>query len=208
MNTVPGSLTSVRPPLPRFGLSKPREAEIERLLALNAPVALSYEDHGATWREMPPGWDVGEREVALGQGQAVWERARAALASWTQFDLTWVEPFRRDVPITPGAQFAFSSWQLGVWTVCVSRVVEVVDDAVGDVSRYGFCYGTVGSHVLRGEERFLVSRDHRTDAVTFSIRRFSKPSNAFLTLAKPIVTRFQDRFLREAVERFRAEVAS
>jgi uncharacterized protein (UPF0548 family) len=165
--------------------------------------AANYEHQGATAGEMPAGWRHDEQRAYLGRGDACWQAAKGGLRSWRQFDLGWVRSHDDRVPLEQGALFGFVSRQVGVWAVNVCRIVFVVDEP----DRFGFAYGTVGSHVVRGEELFLLERDTVTDEVTFTIRKFSLPAHWLVRLAGPIATSIQRAFTRDALARMQQEVA-
>jgi uncharacterized protein (UPF0548 family) len=130
-----------------------------------------------------------------------------ALRSWEQFDLDWVWPVRTDVPIETGADFAFVSRFLGVWSINVCRVVYVEESVGADHQRFGFAYGTLGTHSVRGEERFMVEWDRTTDLVHFDIRSVSQPALFLLRVLAPLTRWVQARFTRDAMDRMAAAVA-
>lgn len=171
------------------------------------------EDHdyphvGATLEELPEGWEHDDADVLLGRGKTVWVRARQALVNWTQFDLGWVEAHDASVPLKVGQAFAFLSRQYGVWSVNACRVVQVVDDMDGQTCRFGLAYGTVGFHVVQGEEAFLLSWDQRTEEVRFRIRKFSRPAHPLVRLMRGPARAAQRRFTRDALARLAQEVSA
>jgi len=191
---------------PVLSLFQPRAPYVNALMEERSVSPFTYDDVGGTGGELPSGWAHDEKVISLGRGEAVWKVACAALRGWRQFDLSWVRPFRMDVPLESGACFAFLSRSLGVWSVNVCRVVYVIEEDDGAVSRFGFAYGTVGPHAVRGEERFMVEWDHDSDVVTFGIRKFSRPVGAFLAMAGPVVRWVQHRFTEDALLRMQQEV--
>ena len=46
---------------------------------------------------------MGEQVVAIGHGEADFERARIALTGWKHFEIGWVEAFPKQAVIEPGA---------------------------------------------------------------------------------------------------------
>ena len=189
-------------------LNRPSPIFVAQVLAEQSRCDLSYSDVGASEFGPPPGWDWHEANRHLGEGQVIWERSKAALRTWAQFDMGWVFPHDRSVPLEVGANFAFTSKQLGLWSVNVCRVVKTIDDVQDGVRRFGLAYGTLESHALRGEELFLLERDEQTEAVRFVIQKFSKPSVWVARLAKPITRHLQAKFTYDALRRFEQEVSS
>lgn len=123
------------------------------------------------------------------------------------FDLGWVVPHRIDVLQTPGEMMAFTARSLGLWTINVCRVVYRIEEDDGVVRRVGFAYGTLPGHVLSGEEQFELVHDRRTDEVTFSIRKFSRPNHPAIRAIAPIIRRIQHRFSLDAIARIAEEAA-
>lgn len=189
-------------------LTEPTPEALRAALHGEAGAPLTYEEVGHTWLAHPGGFTVDDQDVVIGHGRADFLRATALLRAWTQFDLPWIRALDRSVPLVEGAMFAFASHQLGVWATNVCRIVRVVEqeDAAGAV--LGFAYGTVGTHALRGEERFLLRWDARTEAVTFGIRKFSLPSGLLFTLLAPLARSVQTRFTRDALARLAAGMPS
>jgi len=111
------------------------------------------------------------------------------------FDLDWIEVF----PVRPSAQVANTVavvvCHLGFWSVNISRIVYVIDEA----SRYGFAYGTLPCHSEEGEERFLVEHDPTTDEVWYDLSAFSKPRHPLARIGYPISRYLQKRFARESL---------
>jgi uncharacterized protein DUF1990 len=74
-----------------------RPQHIDRFLRESQGLPLSYSQTGIvkanTVRE-----DHDEATVVIGHGKAAFERARAALIAWKQFDISWVETFPRHAP--------------------------------------------------------------------------------------------------------------
>lgn len=182
----------------------PSLQDLGEALRAEAHGRLTYDEVGHTWLGPPPGFTFDDQEVVVGQGRDDFVRAEALLRAWTQFDLPWIRPLDRTVPLVEGAMFAFASHQLGVWAVNVCRIVRVVHEHDAHGARLGFSYGTVGTHALRGEERFLVRWDADSDAVSFGIRKFATPSGLLLRLLAPVTRGVQRRFTREALARFAA----
>ena len=169
---------------------------------------LSYDIVGHTALG-PPGapWEWHEQQMCIGAGADIWAKACAALTQWTQFKMSWVTPFDATVPLEEGAHFAFVSQQMGVWCVNVCRIVYTVNEQDETSTRFGFAYGTLASHAVRGEEQFLLSWDAVTDDVTFSIRKFSQPAALITKVVAPLTRSIQAQFTHDALRRMAQEVS-
>lgn len=185
-----------------FHVTRPSPAMFDAAAAAAEGAPFSYVPVGATAHALPAGFDHDVHAAVLGQGDAVWERARNALGRWAQFDLPWVEIRTAEVNVRAGELFVFASRQLGLWTLNACRVVYIVDEA----DRFGFAYGTLAGHVVAGEERFLCSRD-AAGHVTFEIKKFSRPAALLVHLAGPLARRAQVRFSLDALDAMRRAVS-
>lgn len=175
-------------------------------MEVGAVAPLTYDAVGGTHDGVPEGWRFDAVERVIGHGDEAWEQAVAALRSWKQFDLDWVTPHDPTVPLLAGATFAFVSRQLGLWSLNVCRIVYVIDEQDGPERRFGFAYGTVGDHVVRGEERFLLTQGP-DGQVSFLIDKFSRPANLLVWLSGPLAVWLQRRFSEGAIARLAQEVA-
>jgi uncharacterized protein (UPF0548 family) len=149
---------------------------------------------------------VDHTRIKLGEGEAVFKSATAALRRWGQFDLGWVEAWSPDTPVRAGEVVAVIGRAFGVWWVNACRIVYVVDEA-GPVSRFGFAYGTLPGHVESGEERFLVEWDRADGGVWYDILAFSRPRHVLTRLGYPVVRRLQKRFGRDSAAAMRRATA-
>ena len=71
----------------------------------------------------------------------------------------------------------------------------------------GFAYGTLGHHVVEGEEAFAVRRD--TDGtVRFEVDSFVRPRGRLLSLAGPLVGPLDHRLVRRYLRGMQAFVAA
>lgn len=183
-------------------LRKPPRAAVRAFLAAQAGGPFTYPDVGATATDPPPGWTVDHTRARLGSGEAVFARAKAALAGWKQFDLGWVEAACGEPP-APGVCVAVVARVLGLWWVNACRVVYAVDEP----TRFGFAYGTLPGHAESGEERFLVERDPSDGSVWYDIVAFSRPRNPLARLGYPLARRTQKRFARDSVAAMRRAVS-
>ena len=176
-------------------LRKPSPAAVRDFLAGQIGLEFTYPAVGATASVPPAGYVVDHTRIKLGEGEAAFRSARAALERWDEFALGWVDAGPRDTPIRAGAVVAVTARVLGLWWLNACRVVYVVD-AAEPVRRFGFAYGTLPGHAESGEERFLVEWDRADDSVWYDILAFSRPAHVLARLGYPLTRRAQKRFAR------------
>ncbi|MGL6234957.1 MAG: DUF1990 family protein [Segniliparus sp.] len=103
----------------------------------------------------------------IGTGEARFYRAATAV-------LTWQAQLRAGLGVRTSSSFISENdvvdQRLGPLSL-PCRVVYVVDEP----RRKGFAYGTLPGHLERGEERFVVSWDQRTDEVRVEVSSVSLP---------------------------------
>jgi uncharacterized protein (UPF0548 family) len=144
------------------------------------------------------GQQLDELTVGVGHGQADFERARAVLLAWKQFDIGWVETFPRHAPVAVGTIVAVLIRHFGFWSLNGCRVLYSVGSP-DDVARFGFAYGTLTNHAESGEELFEVFIDPRTEDVFYRIRATSQPQATLARFGQPIVRALQARFRDHSV---------
>jgi uncharacterized protein (UPF0548 family) len=137
-----------------FLARRPSADLIDRFLVESRDLPLSYGPVGIIGTGAD-GWTFDEETGIVGHGQADFERARAALLTWTQFDLGWVETFPRYAPVGAGTVVAVLIRHVGFWSLNGARVVYEVGSRT-EGSRFGFAYGTLTNHAEAGEELFEV----------------------------------------------------
>ena len=174
---------------------KPNRATLERLLAKHETDSFSYASVGTTNLEAPAGYNLDCTRIVLGHGLEVFHAAKTAIREWKVFDLDWIELFPKRPSIQVGTTVGVVVRHLGFWSVNISRIVYVIDEA----SRYGFAYGTLPCHSEAGEERFLVEHDPTTDEVWYDLSAFSKPRHPLARIGYPISRYLQKRFARESL---------
>ena len=180
-----------------LSLREPTAVAIHRFLAEQAKLDFTYSAVGATAGNPPAGYVVDHTRVKLGDGEQVYEAAKAALKRWDQFRLGWLEAGPPETPIQQGVVVAIVAYSVGLWWLNACRIVCVTEE-FGDVSRFGFSYGTLPDHVGTGEERFQVEWDHSDNSVWYDILAFSRPNHILARLGYPIVRRTQRKFGRES----------
>jgi uncharacterized protein (UPF0548 family) len=176
-----------------FTFQKPTAERIQHFLATQHPLPFSYSHAGATRATPPNGYAIDHKRVVLGQGEAVYHRAVAALRRWAKFDVGWVQKCWPTAPIEVNTTVGILARLPGLWSLNACRIVYVIDET-GEIDRYGFAYGTLPCHAEQGEERFTVSWDNRSDTVYYDILAFSRPHVLLAWLGYPISRLVQKRF--------------
>ena len=180
-------------------LRRPEHELISRFLKAQAERAFTYSAVGATrsMTQPPAGFVMDHTRVQIGQGQEVFERAKAALHTWAQFRLGWVEARSNDEVIHPGNHVAVMTHQSGLWWLSACRVIYVIDDKNEVVVKYGYAYGTLPDHPAIGEERFQVEWNPTDGGVWYDILAFSRPRGV-MKLGYRWMRAIQKRFGRES----------
>jgi uncharacterized protein (UPF0548 family) len=179
-------------------LRKPSSLTIRDFLATQADLDLTYPVVGTPATLPPTGYVADHTRVRLGEGEAAFRAAKAALARWVHFRLGWVEAWPADTPLKVGECVAVVARVLGLWWLNACRIVYVVDDETGPTCRFGFAYGTLPGHAEAGEERFLVEWNRADDGVWYDIFAFSRPRHPLARLGYPLTRRVQKRFARDS----------
>jgi uncharacterized protein (UPF0548 family) len=139
---------------------------------------LSYTPVGSTsladerWTP-PTGFRPYERTVRIGQGQAFWAAATAALVQWgvktrSGFD---VKPAAGGRRVRLGADY----WLVARFGPLAVREPARVVAVVEEPDRCGFAYGTLTGHPVTGEEAFVVHRSP-DGAVWLTLRSLTRSS--------------------------------
>jgi uncharacterized protein (UPF0548 family) len=187
-----------------LSVQKPSAELLDRFVTVQGTHGFSYSAVGASATTPPAGFVVDRTRIELGSGEAIFDAAKAALRRWEQFRLGWVEAWSPATPLEPGQVVAVVGKAMGLWWINSCRIIYTVDET-GPRSQFGFAYGTLPSHVERGEERFLIEWDRATDRVFYDILAFSRPNHWLSRVGYPIVRLHQKRFGREsAASMFRA----
>jgi uncharacterized protein (UPF0548 family) len=174
-------------------LRRPSDAFMRAFLASQAKLDFTYAAVGASATVPPAGYFVDHTRIKLGEGEAVFQAAKAALAAWEQFKLGWVEAWPPDAPIKVGEPVGIVARRLGVWWLNACRIVYVMDED-GPITRYGFANGTLPDHAGTGEERFLIEWNRSTGEVSYDILAFSRPHHCLSRVGYRYMRRVQKRF--------------
>jgi uncharacterized protein (UPF0548 family) len=176
-----------------FLARRPSREAIDRFVRDSQELPLSYGPIGIVNGETPCR-DLDAAMVTIGRGRTDFDRARAALIAWKQFDTGWVETFPRHAPVDVGTVVAVLIQHLGFWSLNGCRVLY----NVGGDGRFGFAYGTLTNHAESGEELFDVFLDPASDEVSYRIRATSRPQAALARIGQPFVRALQARFRRDS----------
>lgn len=181
-----------------FLAGKPSEERIRRFIVSQRKLPFSYPEVGATRHGLPDGYTIDHNRVKLGTGAEVFKRAVACLENWKQFDLGWVRMVPAGTPVEVDAVVAILTRHFGFWSLNACRVVYLIDQDE-PVKKFGFAYGTLSSHVERGEERFTIEWHSSDDSVWYDILAFSWPNKLLVKLARPLARMLQKRFARDSL---------
>jgi uncharacterized protein (UPF0548 family) len=193
---------------PQWSFRQPSERRVTAFLAAQEGAAWSYSEVGASRHnaERPRGYDLDHNRVQIGNGEADYAAACAAIRAWQMFPRPWTRIVRTDTPIQVGETVTMLAHAVGLWWMNAARIVYTIDEH-GPVSRFGFAYGTLPAHVEQGEERFSV--ELREDGgVWYDLRAFSRPRYWPVRIAKRLARRLQAKFVRESQASMRAAVAA
>jgi uncharacterized protein (UPF0548 family) len=191
-----------------FSLKKPTAAAINESLTAAAHFPTSQSSFlalqtGLKQPRLPFAFVHDVSRTLLGNGEADFKRAKLAFRQWVPFDLGWVSIANPTAPITVAQIVAVQACTLVLWSLNLSRIVEVVDTPTS----FGFLYATTPLHVEEGAERFLITLDAENGNVWYELEAVSRPHNPLAFLGLPITRHFQHRFARESHCRI-AEVVS
>ncbi len=152
----------------------------------------SYPEVGASKAsEFPPGYDHDLNEVRIGQGRADFEAGVEALKHWKMFPAAWTKVLPSPIEWEAGKEVAVMFRLFGVWWWNSCRIVYVIDEP----SKKGFAYGTLQSHVEKGEEIFFVEMD-ADGSVWYRVQAFSQPNFILTKIFKPIARIYQRKFVK------------
>jgi uncharacterized protein (UPF0548 family) len=159
---------------------------------------LTYSEVGRTRDdELPAGFRHARRHTVVGSGEEAFQAVAAGMRRYQIHRLAGAEVRADDLAPVVGGRFQSGIGLLGLrlWAPC--QFVWISDTP----TEYGYGFGTLPGHPVRGEEAFLVHLD-RHGRVHFRLRAFSRPATWATRLAGPITTLAQrvayDRYLASA----------
>jgi uncharacterized protein (UPF0548 family) len=180
-------------------LRRPREAEVERLLAAARSSSPTYPEVGATKdAALPAGYRHDGYERPLGRGDAVLRRAAAALRAWQAQIGAGAEVFPEGARVGEQDTVVLVIRVGGLWATLPCRVVYSDESLEG----FAFAYGTLPGHPEQGEVAFRIERDEEGE-VAFRVVSFSRTVDPLARLASPITRLVQ----RRVTERYLDAVA-
>jgi len=186
-----------------FRLTRASKDEREKLLAAarqlpsSSPNVLTLTD--GLVGILPRGFAHDLSRSQIGQGQSAFAAGREALQRWEQFDLGWVRIANPIPKVVPGELVAVEAYTAFLWSINVSRIVEIVDNP----TRFGFMYTTTALHVEEGQERFVVEFDLESGSVNYLIEAISRPRHILARVGYPFSRAMQHRFARDSHARMR-----
>jgi uncharacterized protein (UPF0548 family) len=193
-----------------FTLNRPTAAVIEQQIAAaaglpsSAPALLTLSHRLDPAASLPFGFAHDFKRTKIGRGHQAFAAARLAFQRWAMFDLGWVRVANPQAPIATGEIVAVEAHTLGLWTLNLSRIKEVVDEP----NSFGFVYATTEMHVEQGEERFLIDLAPETGEVFYELEAVSRPRNRLARLGLPATRKFQHHFARDSHRRMLEEMLS
>ena len=175
----------------------PSESDLHRFISQNKNTGFSYPEVGQSRTDdFVPGYDNDLNRVRLGQGEEVYRAAREALQNWEMFPGGWARTGPGVPPVREGETVAMIVRLFGFHWLNGCRIVYTFEE-FGEAKKYGFAYGTLPSHIERGEERFSVEM-LPDGSVWYDLRSFSRPRFWLARLGYPIARFFQRRFVKES----------
>lgn len=153
----------------------------------------------------PRGFQFDRRRTRLGSGDALFESAADAVLLGQMFPTGWFRAALPPRPLVEGDILAIAARCGGLWWANAARVVYVLNEHDERSRRRGFAYGTLPSHVERGEERFLVEQ-LPDGSVWYDLAAFSRPRHPLVWAAYPLARRMQERFRRDSAAALQSAV--
>ena len=173
---------------------EPLTADIRDFLNNNALTEFSYPDVGCTKGRSLPGYNTDRYRIQLGKGDVSFERSKRALRDWRMFSTEWVRicwPYKK---LIPGTVVAAQAHHYGLFSVNAARIVYVVDEP----RRFGFAYGTMGNHMVRGELLFVVYQEE-DGRVFYELTSISRPNHWLSWVFYPLTRQLQTRFAQDSL---------
>lgn len=179
----------------------PSKSTLDTFLKGKQGAFFSYTALKGTQNLKVEGFDNDHQSILIGQGEAVWNKAKKALLNWQQFPPAWTRVYKDNTLIQEGNTVAVLFLLFGTWWINATRIVYTFDEN----DRFGFAYGTLHGHVESGEECFWIDRDTAGN-IYYHIKAFSKPAFWGAKIGYPVARMYQRKFVRESLARMKALV--
>lgn len=196
-------------------LSKPTAIALEKYIAQKSQQNFSYEEVGFSLQikhnsndylpQISDRYTIDRNRIVLGAGKKVFEQAKIALCQWKMFDFDWVELFSPETSIKPGLTVGIVVHQFGIWSINLCRVVDFIEEEDQAIKKFGFAYGTLTSHGLSGEERFLIDWNQENNLVHYDLFAFSRPNQYLTKIGYWYVRKIQKRFANASLQAMKIE---
>jgi uncharacterized protein (UPF0548 family) len=178
-----------------FFLQKPSEQTRQNFLEAQQHLNYSYNFVRATHPQnkslvTPTGFVKDHNRILLGEGQATFQKAKAALKNWQAYALGWTKIHPATEP-EKDKTFCVEVNHFGFYSLSSLGIVYIVDEP----KRFAFAVGTLPGHVEKGEERFMVEW-LPDDSVHYDLFAFSRPQHPLTWLGYPLARHLQKRFAR------------
>ena len=132
--------------------SFPSTPTIQQFLQQQAKLPYSYQEVGQSLLPEIKGYDNDHHKIYLGKGPLVWQRAKDALTQWEHFPNSWATTSPKPVTLAKGEVVGIFFHLFGLWWMNAAKIVYTLDSD----TQFGFAYGTLPSHVEKGEECFWI----------------------------------------------------
>ncbi|MCP4440048.1 MAG: DUF1990 domain-containing protein [Aureispira sp.] len=186
----------------KITFKKPSLDTLETWTAKRKGEALSYQHPKATLeKEFPKGFDHDRNKCLLGKGDAIFELAKEGIRNWIIFPKAWIINHPTPLPLEVGQEVAVVFNMLGAWWFNSCRIQYLIEEP----NRFGFAYGTLLSHVEKGEEVFWIEK-RANGEIWYNIQAFSQPHYWWVKPFKPLVRAYQRKFVRESCRDMQAYV--
>ena len=196
-------------------LSKPTVTALEKYIAQKSQQNFSYEEVGFSLQieknsrdylpQISDRYTIDRNRIVLGAGLKVFEQSKIALCQWKMFNLGWVEIFSPETSIKPGLTVGIVVHQFGIWSINLCRVVDFIEEEDQAIKKFGFAYGTLTSHGLSGEERFLIDWNQENNLVHYDLFAFSRPNQYLTKIGYWYVRQIQKRFANDSLQAMKIE---
>jgi uncharacterized protein (UPF0548 family) len=173
-------------------------------LPSNSPPSLSLANGLDPSAHLPFAFVHDHSRSQIGNGKPAFAAAKQAFRQWAMFNHGWTRVANPTAKIEVGQIIAMEAHTLALWTLNMSRIVEIIDTTTS----FGFLYATTPMHVEQGAERFLLEFNPITGEVHYVLEAISRPRHLLARLGLPLSRHFQHQFVRESHTRMRRETAT